>query len=212
MTDAGSRGSCDLSRGARGGGRKGPAWPREACPRSARLGGERGLACPRRAVGAAEPRWPGSCVPVAERRGSRGGRPPVRAGGRMRAAPLCHGLKTKAAVKSVIPHYCFLAVRGGLPSRGQRPPSGGSCSGKRLQTRVSWTAGVGSVSSSLFEGALRGKYGKSRRVHAGRLIQVVWPGLGGRGQPAAGPGHGLQLPNAWRTASHPPGPFCPGGL
>lgn len=134
----------------------------------------------------------------------RWGRPPVRAAGRMWAAPLFHGLKNQAAVKSVIPHYCFLAVRGGLPSRGRRPPSGGSCSGKRLQTRVSWTAGVGSVSSSLFEGGPRGKYGKSRRVHAGRLIQVLWPGLGGRGQPAAGPGHGLQLPNAWPFLSRRP--------
>lgn len=40
----------------------------------------------------------------------------------MRAVPLFHGLQNKAAVKSVIPHYCFLAVRDGLPSRGRRPP------------------------------------------------------------------------------------------
>lgn len=65
--------------------------------------------------------------------------------------PPFHGLKNKGAVKSVMPHYYFLVMRDGLPSRDQQPQSSRSHSGKRLQTRVSWTAGVGSISSSLFE-------------------------------------------------------------
>lgn len=35
--------------------------------------------------------------------------------------PLFHGLKNKAAVKSVMPHYCFLVPRVGLPSHDQQP-------------------------------------------------------------------------------------------
>ena len=36
--------------------------------------------------------------------------------------PLFHGLENKAAVKSVMPHYCFLVPRVGLPSRDQQVP------------------------------------------------------------------------------------------
>lgn len=114
-----------------------------------------------------------------------------------------YGLKNKAAVKSVMPHYCFLVMRDGLPSRGQHPRSSGSRSGKRLQTRVSWTAGFGSISSSLFEGTLRGKYGKSQRVHAGRLTREVWPGPGERGLPATGVGtaSSSRMPGEWHPTT-----------
>lgn len=35
--------------------------------------------------------------------------------------PPFHGLKNKGAVKSVMPHYYFLVMRDGLPSRDQQP-------------------------------------------------------------------------------------------
>lgn len=64
------------------------------------------------------------------------------------------------------------------------PQGSGSLPGKSLQTRVSWTAGVESISSQLFEGTLRGKYGKSWPLQAGRLTLGgvarpwgIWPAL-----------------------------------
>ena len=63
-----------------------------------------------------------------------------------------------------------------IASRGPGflPVSSSSLPGKRLQTRVSWTAGVESVSSQLFGGTLRGKYGKSQPGQATRLTLEVW--------------------------------------
>lgn len=74
---------------------------------------------------------------------------------------LLHCLKNEVAVKSAMPHYCFRIAWAGLPSCDQRPQSSSSLPGKRLQTRVSCTAGVESISSQLFEGTLRDKYGKT---------------------------------------------------
>lgn len=70
---------------------------------------------------------------------------------------------------------------------------------KKLQTRASWTAGLGSVSSSLFEGTLGSKYGKSQLgAGGGRLTpQEVRPGLGRCGSPCHWPGRSLSSPGTW---------------
>lgn len=70
-----------------------------------------------------------------------------------------------------------------------------SLPGKRLQTRVSWTAGVESISSQLFGGTLRGKYGKSQQPgQATRLTLEVCPA----------PGNVAMI----LGVSHSSGPFC----
>lgn len=114
---------------------------------------------------------------------------------------LLHCLKNEVAVKSAMPHYCFRIAWAGLPSCDQRPQSSSSLPGKRLQTRVSCTAGVESISSQLFEGTLRDKYGKTPRV------QEVWPDLGDLACPATGLEPRNPCQRYWGYPPHTPGLF-----